>query len=163
MLEKLVAIYVKALKMFLFSLAFAMVALVFVNLVLRYGFASGIAASEELARWALVWAGFVGATVALIERGHLSVRVLVDALPDTLAHLSVLLAQTLSFAAMVFLLHGVWSQAVLNMSMRGPITGLPLGVMLYGAGLFFAVNACVIIPVQIGKAWTSKARRWQES
>ena len=35
---------------------------VFVNVVLRYGFGSGVAASEELSRLLFVWMVFIGAT-----------------------------------------------------------------------------------------------------
>ena len=37
---------------------------VFVNVVLRYGFGSGVAASEELSRLLFVWMVFIGATAA---------------------------------------------------------------------------------------------------
>ena len=36
---------------------------VFVNVVLRYGFGSGIAASEELSRLLFVWMVFIGAAL----------------------------------------------------------------------------------------------------
>ncbi len=163
MFERAVAAYVFALKAVLFLLAAAMVGMVFVNLVLRYGFSSGISAAEELSRWALVWAGFVGATVALIERGHLSTRILIDAVPRPVARILVLISQAASLATLLFLLTGVWAQVGLNMSMRGPITGLPIGAMLYGAGLFFAANACVIIPIQMVAALKSRATQWQVS
>jgi TRAP-type C4-dicarboxylate transport system permease small subunit len=42
-----------------------MVVLVFGNVVLRYGFGSGITVSEELSRWLFVWLTFLGALVAL--------------------------------------------------------------------------------------------------
>ena len=57
-----------------------MVILVFGNVVLRYGFNSGIAISEELSRWLLVWLTFLGAIVALREHAHLGVDTLVRAL-----------------------------------------------------------------------------------
>lgn len=41
---------------------------VFVNVVLRYGFGSGIAASEELSRLLFVWMVFIGATAASPRR-----------------------------------------------------------------------------------------------
>ena len=44
-----------------------MVVLVFGNVVLRYVFNSGIAVSEELSRWLMVWLTFLGAIVALRE------------------------------------------------------------------------------------------------
>ena len=43
---------------------------VFINVVLRYGFNSGITISEELSRWLLVWLTFLGAIVAVREHAH---------------------------------------------------------------------------------------------
>ena len=54
-----------------------MVVLVFGNVVLRYGFNSGITISEELSRWLLVWLTFLGAIVAVREHSHLGVDSLV--------------------------------------------------------------------------------------
>lgn len=48
-----------------------MVVMVFGNVVLRYGFNSGITVSEELSRWLFVWMTFLGAVVALRAHGHL--------------------------------------------------------------------------------------------
>ena len=48
-----------------------MVVLVFGNVVMRYGFNSGLTLSEELSRWLFVWMPFMGAIVALNERTHL--------------------------------------------------------------------------------------------
>ena len=66
----------------LIALALAvMVAMVFGNVVLRYGFNSGIAVSEELSRWLFVWMTFLGAVVALNERAHLGTDSLISRLP----------------------------------------------------------------------------------
>ena len=43
---------------------------VFVNVVLRYGFGSGIAASEELSRLLFVWMVFIGAAAAYRRLRH---------------------------------------------------------------------------------------------
>jgi TRAP-type C4-dicarboxylate transport system permease small subunit len=58
-----------------------MVVLVFGNVVMRYGFNSGITVSEELSRWLFIWGTFLGALVALRERGHLGVDMVVARLP----------------------------------------------------------------------------------
>ncbi len=58
-----------------------MVVLVFGNVVLRYGFNSGITLSEEVSRWMFIWLTFLGAVIALKERGHLGVDMLVGKLP----------------------------------------------------------------------------------
>src|SRR6478609_836242 len=58
-----------------------MVLLVFGNVVLRYGFNSGITLSEELSRWLFVWMTFIGALVALRQHAHLGTDSLVARLP----------------------------------------------------------------------------------
>jgi TRAP-type transport system small permease protein len=45
---------------------------VFVNVVLRYGFGSGVAASEELSRLLFVWMVFIGATAAYPRGEHMA-------------------------------------------------------------------------------------------
>ena len=59
----------------------AMVVMVFGNVVLRYGFNSGITASEELSRWLFVWMTYLGAVVALRNRAHLGTDSVVSRLP----------------------------------------------------------------------------------
>ena len=59
----------------------AMALLVFGNVVLRYGFTSGIAIYEELSRWFFVYLIFLGSIPALREHAHLGV----DTLPRRLS------------------------------------------------------------------------------
>jgi TRAP-type C4-dicarboxylate transport system permease small subunit len=58
-----------------------MVVMVFGNVVLRYGFNSGITVSEELSRWLFVWMTFLGAVVAVRNHAHLGTDTLVSRLP----------------------------------------------------------------------------------
>lgn len=161
-MNRLAHAYVRLLKGVLIALAIAMVGMVFTNFVLRYGFDSGIAVTEEVSRWALVWGGFIGATVLLIERRHMAVLGPVQSLPAPLAKLVLLLAQALSLAAAAFFMVGAWRQVLLNMNMSGAITGWPTGITLYGAGLFFAVHAVPVIAWQMVQLLRSSgAPRWQ--
>lgn len=148
-MSKLAHLYLRLLKGLLAFLALLMVALVFGNFVLRYAFASGIAVSEELSRWALVWVSFVGATVALLERRHLAMDGLLRALPRRAARAVKLLAQLACLGASVFLLVGAWRQVLLNLNMAAPVSGWSVGLALYGAGLFFAAHAAPIIAWQM--------------
>ena len=50
---------------------------VFINVVLRYGFGSGVAASEELSRLLFVWMVFIGATAAYPAGEHMTFTSLV--------------------------------------------------------------------------------------
>lgn len=154
--------YLRLLKGVLVLLAIAMVGMVFTNFVLRYGFDSGIAVTEEVSRWALVWGGFIGATVLLIERRHMAVPGLLQPLPAPLAKAVLLLAQALCLGASGFFLVGAWRQVLLNMNMTGAITGWPTGITLYGAGLFFAAHAVPVIAWQMLQLLRSTGRpQWQ--
>ena len=73
--------YCRLLEIVIALLLALMVVLVFGNVVLRYGFNSGITVSEEVSRWAFVWLTFLGAIVALKEHGHLGSDMLVSRLP----------------------------------------------------------------------------------
>src|SRR5436190_20185482 len=80
-MERILDLYCVFLKAVIALCLAVMVILVFGNVVLRYGFNSGITISEELSRWLLVWLTFLGAIVALRDRDHLGVDTLVRALP----------------------------------------------------------------------------------
>lgn len=54
-----------------------MVVLVFVQVVLRYVFNTGLPWLEETARYLLIWTGFLGASIATKDRRHIAI----DALP----------------------------------------------------------------------------------
>lgn len=49
---------------------------VFVQVVLRYFFHAGIPWAEELARYLMVWAGFLGGSLATRERRHISIDII---------------------------------------------------------------------------------------
>jgi len=78
---RIIDLYCTALKFVIVVCLALMVVLVFGNVVLRYAFNSGIASSEELSRWLMVWLTFLGAVVALREHAHLGVDTLIRALP----------------------------------------------------------------------------------
>ncbi len=67
----------EGLEVLLVLLLAGMVVMVFGNVVLRYGFNSGIDVSEEMSRYFFVWLTFIGAVVALRENAHLGVETLV--------------------------------------------------------------------------------------
>ena len=90
---------------------------VFVNVVLRYGFGSGIAASEELSRLLFVWMVFIGATAAYPAGEHMAFTSLVGLLQKRPA---AMLAMTLLIRVCVLLgcgllAWGAWLQVVVGM------------------------------------------------
>ena len=121
-----------------------MVVLVFGNVLLRYGFNSGITVSEELSRWLLVWLTFLGAIVALRQHAHLGVDTLVRMLPPVGKRICFVVSYCLMLWADWLLLAGSWKQTVLGMSDSAPATGFSFA-WFYGAGVVFGVSAGVIL------------------
>lgn len=111
-----------------------MAVLVFGNVVLRYGFNSGIAVSEELARYLFIWLTFIGAAVALHEHAHLGVDALVRALSPAGQRVCAVVADLAMLAIVAILFKGSWTQVQINMATRSPVSEVPLAV-IYVAGL----------------------------
>src|SRR5687768_15471997 len=80
-MQKIVNGYFHLLKVTMVLCLVLMVILVFGNVVLRYGFNSGITVSEELSRMFFVYLTFCGAIVAMRDHLHLGVDSLVKRLP----------------------------------------------------------------------------------
>ena len=67
-MRKIIDIYCGIFEFLIALMLALMVILVFGNVVLRYGFNSGIAISEEVARWLFIWITFLGASVSQLMR-----------------------------------------------------------------------------------------------
>jgi len=110
---------------------------VFLNVVLRYGFGSGIAASEELSRLLFVWMVFIGATAAYPAGEHMAFTSFVAGLrhhPKLIQALAVLI-RLLVIASCVMLGRGAWQQVEVGLSSNSVVLGypnwlLPLPVLL---------------------------------
>jgi TRAP-type C4-dicarboxylate transport system permease small subunit len=111
-----------------------MIAMVFGNVVLRYGFGSGIIVSEEVSRMIFVWLTFGGAFLVAREGNHLGMTTVVAMLGRNGRWWCRLAAEALSLFCMVLLVIGCWHQSVINIDNYAPVSGIPLAVT-YIAGL----------------------------
>ena len=121
-----------------------MVVLVFGNVVLRYGFNSGITISEEASRYLFIWLTFIGAVVALYEREHLGVDSLVRALPRGGKVFCAVASNLLMLLATVLLFYGSWKQTLITLHNKSPVSGIPLA-FIYVAGLLSSFMMGVVI------------------
>jgi TRAP-type transport system small permease protein len=104
---------------------------VFVNVVLRYGFGSGIAASEELSRLLFVWMVFIGATAAYPAGEHMAFTSLVGMLkkrPAAFAAMTALI-RLLVVLACALLAWGAWQQVVVGLGSRSVVLGYPTALL----------------------------------
>jgi len=144
MVARLVEGYFRILKLAIAACLAVMVVLVFGNVVLRYGFNSGITVSEELSRWLFVWMIFLGAIVALRERAHLGMDSIVEMLPAAGKKACFAASHVLMLLCVWLIFKGSWQQTVINLDVRAPATGLSSG-LFYGIGIVFAVSAAAIL------------------
>jgi TRAP-type C4-dicarboxylate transport system permease small subunit len=144
-------VYCRALE-YLIALCLAvMVVLVFGNVVLRYGFNSGITVSEEVSRWLFVWMTFLGAVVALKEHAHLGSDMLVSRLPLLGKKICLVAGQLLMLYITWLLFSGALTQAKINWEVEAPVTGASVAIF-YGVGLVFAVSAGLILILNLWRA-----------
>ena len=155
-MAKTLDLYCQVLKFSIAICLAVMVVLVFGNVVLRYAFNSGIAMSEELSRWLLVWLTFLGAIVALRQHSHLGVDTLVRALPPAGKLVCFVLSYVLMLYADWLLTLGSWKQTIITIGDRAPATGLSVG-FFYSSGIVFGVSAAVILLYDLWRVLTGAA------
>lgn len=118
----------KAIEAFVVTILSAMSILVFLNVVLRYGFNSSINVTEEVSRYMFVWLAFLGAVLAFSENQHVSVTVLTEKLSPHGRHVLKLLTDAAMLFCCYLIVEGSWIQFQLNLSNLAPISGLPQGL-----------------------------------
>ena len=109
-----------------------MVILVFGNVVLRYGFNSGIMFSEEVSRFLFVWMVFLGSVLMLHDNGHLGVHTITKKLPLAGKKTCKLISDVIVLACCVLISIGAWKIIGINMNNIAPVSEIPLGVVYMG-------------------------------
>jgi TRAP-type C4-dicarboxylate transport system permease small subunit len=137
---------IRALEWLLVLLLGVMVVLVFGNVVLRYGFNSGIVFSEEVSRFVFMWLTLLGALVAMHDGAHLGMTSVIASLPPVGQRICRFASDALMLGCCVLLAHGTWKQVVLAMDDRAPVSGLPMGVVF--SALLVCAGGVALILVQ---------------
>jgi TRAP-type C4-dicarboxylate transport system permease small subunit len=140
---------IRGLEAFLAFCLVAMVIMVFGNVVLRYGFDSGLVMSEELSRFAFIWLVFVGAVVAMHEGSHLGVDSLVRVLPRGGKIVCLLASELLILACCAMFFWGTWRQHEVNATTIAQVTGMSM-IWIFGMGYFTSVGVAL---VSLHKLW----------
>jgi TRAP-type transport system small permease protein len=144
MLNKFISTYCKLLEYAMALFLALMVIMVFGNVVLRYGFNSGIAISEELSRWLFVWVTFMGAVVALKEKGHLGTDMMIARLGLFGKKLCLGASLILMLALCGVLFKGAWEQTKINFTSTSAAMEVSMAIF-FSVGLMFAVLGGLII------------------
>ena len=117
--------------------------LVFINVVMRYVFNSGIDISTEVARLSFVWLTFIGTVLAFRSRTHLAVNMFLDRVPLHLQKPLHIIRQLIILWLLWLCVTGGWEQTVIGMRTVTPVAGMPISVFS-GAVLFAAIGMAAL-------------------
>lgn len=134
----------------------AMVLFVFLNVVLRMVFNSGLTWSEELARYLFVSVTYIGAIGAMRANAHMTVDMVISKVKPPLQMLFYLVSQGLIAALMLILVHGSYKMVLQNTAARTAALGIPYA-LLYSLGILTGVAICVLAIANIFYAVTHPA------
>lgn len=134
-----------------------MAASVFLNVVLRYGFGSGIAASEELSRLLFVWMVFIGATAAYPLGEHMAFTSLLPlfrrGFGDAGLKVLTVTIHALVVASCAMVGWGAWQQVVVGMGSRSVVLGYPAALLPLPALLAsIVIGVVALVDMVKGKA-----------
>jgi TRAP-type C4-dicarboxylate transport system permease small subunit len=137
----------RGLKVALVILLTAMTIVVIVGIVARYVLLISIPWTEELARYLMIWTGFVGFGVAYRKRELIAVRIFIDKLPLHLLRIAFFISDiACSIFLIIAVLYGI-KLCLMNVNQVAPAlrismaiiyAAIPLGCCLY---LVFVVES----------------------
>lgn len=116
----------------------AMTIMVFVNVVMRYGFGSGIDISEEMSRFCFVWLIFMGAMGAMRRSMHMGFDLVVQIVPAHFRRVLLAIANALIVGVCILILTGTIMQWHVNATNTAPVTGLPM-IWVFGVAVPMSV------------------------
>jgi TRAP-type transport system small permease protein len=155
MVQKLIDGVCRAFGVLMVTCLALMVVMVFGNVVLRYGFNSGITMSEELSRWLFVWMTFFGAVVAVRRHTHLGTDSLIVRLPPAGKKACFMAAHVLMLYMCWLMARGAWAQSVINYQTTSAVMGASMA-WFYASGLMFAVLAALVLLHELWKLVTGQ-------
>ncbi|OOF44712.1 C4-dicarboxylate ABC transporter permease [Rodentibacter trehalosifermentans] len=118
----------KALEALVVFILSVMSILVFLNVVLRYGFNSSISVTEEVSRYMFIWLTFLAAVLAFNENRHVNVTILTDKLSPNRRNILGVVTDSIMLYCCYLIVDGSWIQFQLNWTNLAPISGLPQGI-----------------------------------
>ncbi len=157
MVQKVIDRFCIALSMVMAACLAVMVVLVFGNVVMRYAFNSGITLSEELSRWLFVWMTFMGAIVALKERGHLGTDMLVGKLGPGGKKFCLALSYGLMLYICWLLFSGAYQQTLINWDSTSAVMEVSMA-WVYAPGVVFAVLGGMMLLTELLRLLTGQMR-----
>jgi TRAP-type C4-dicarboxylate transport system permease small subunit len=106
----------------------AMSVVVFLEVIFRYIFSLPLFWTEEFARYCLVWASLLGATIALREGEHIAVTFFMDHVPQRLRRAMILAAQISICCILVVIVWGGVNLVLVTSKQISPALRIPMAI-----------------------------------
>ena len=103
-IRRIVSVYNKVEEVFLVVLIAVSVVLLFINVILRYVFNSGIYGADEVARIFFIWMSWLGISIGQRDKEHIRIDILPNALHGTARKVCLVLADLVTLAILGTLL-----------------------------------------------------------
>lgn len=142
-MNKLIDRLFKGIDYFTGILTGLMVLFVFLNVVLRTFFNSGLTWSEELARYLFVYVTYIGAISAMRSNAHLGVDTLLSRVKPKVQMMLYLISQTLIAVIMCILVQGAFKMVLQNTQSRTAALNIPYSVLYFG-GIITGVSIAIL-------------------
>lgn len=133
--RRLLGLLWRSIDMIMATLMALMIVLVFTNVVLRYGFSSGLRPSVELSRLGFVWIVMLGAVVVLRRGEHLAITDVSEALFPRAVPVLRRISWLVILVSVSLLFWGASKQALANWNNISQLTGLPKGLLYVPGGI----------------------------
>ena len=103
-----------------------MASCIMLQVILRYFFSAAAAWAEEVAVYSMVTSVYLGASLAIKERAHMRITIILNALPKTLRIFTLILADLIWFGFLVYLLilSLTWIKLLFNQTYITPGLGI---------------------------------------
>lgn len=138
----------KLLEVFSVLIMSVMSIMVFVNVVLRYGFNSSLTTSEELSRYLFIWLTFSASILAYAENQHIGVDFVVKKLNKVPQKVVKVLADLLVLICCAFMTHGSLLLTEMGAVEISPVTSIPMSYV-YLSGVVGGIGIGIVCLVKI--------------
>ncbi|MDL2271493.1 TRAP transporter small permease [Desulfovibrio sp. OttesenSCG-928-I05] len=117
--------------------------LLFVNIVLRYGFQASTTWAEEVIRYAIVWVTFIGCSLCAQRGSHVGIDLFAQALPEKGKRAILAAGQFASAVFMGFCAYYGYEifSMVLTMKQKSPAMMMPMAIVYISMPIGFSLSS----------------------
>lgn len=153
MVKKVVNIYDHIEEILLVVCLLVMVVVIFLQVVMRYGFNSSLSWSEELARILFIWASWIGISFGQKKGEHIKITLVIDNLRGKARTIVLFLADLFTLAILaVLLFKGVEiTQKIFNMASTTPALFIPKWILYASVPI-----SCMLMSIRVLKSMWEK-------